>query len=213
MRKFLLIVATVGLWSCTQTVKEKSTTSNANDTAKVSLADNQPQIADSREKIIAELNKLSNAIAKKDKSVILSFFEFPIADSAVNFFEVDTVFDAKRQSNAEITKEMFSNSFNNIYELTEMAELNALFKYLNTADLIKKSHIDYTKETEDDGCSYLYGITIKGMEVYLNYGTNSNDSYRKKHPDEEEVCSEYGVNWGFKFDGEKLKFFQHRIAG
>jgi len=213
MRKYLLIVVIVGLWSCTQTVKEKSTVSNAKGTTKVLLGDTDPQVADSRKRIIAELNKLSSAIAKKDKSVILSFFNFPLADSTVNFFEVDTVFDAKRQANGEITKEMFSNSFNNLYELTDMAELNALFKYLNTADLMKKSHIDYTKEVEDDGCIYLYGISIKGIEVYLNYGTNSSDSYRKKHPDEEEVCSEYGVSWGFKFDGEKLKFFQHRIAG
>lgn len=210
MRNFLFIIVLLGFCSCKQKVK----VSDSTDTTTVLLPVQKPQTTNDREKIIVELNKFSDAIAKKDRSAILSFFNFPLADSTVNFFEVDSVFDAKRKlSNGAITKEMFSNSFETIYERTEMNEFNTLFNHINTNDLAKKSHIDYTKKAKDDGCIYLYGITIKGNDVYLNYGTNSNDDYRETHPDEEEVCGEYGVSWEFKFDGEKLKFFKHRIAG
>lgn len=80
---------------------------------------------------------------KKNKTEILSFFKFPLEDTSVSLFKVDSLFDAKRK---------------------------------------------------------------------LRGGTNSNNDYRKTRPDVEEVCAEYAVSWVFKSDGEKFKFFTHRIA-
>ena len=156
---------------------------------------------------------MSDAIAKKDKVKLLNFFDFPLSDSTVNFFEVDLVFDAKRKLNDGITMEMFNESFDKIYEQTDMPEFNNLFRYLNTNDLEHKDHINYKQKVKGDVCVYLYSITIKENKVYFNYGTNFNDDYRKTHPDEEDICEEYAQSWMFVFNGKHLKFVRHRIAG
>ncbi len=137
-----------------------------------------------------------------------------MADTAVNFFEVDSLFDEKRRSNGgEITKEMFSGSFNRIYEMTDMLEFNTLFADVNLGLLRNQDQIKREKRPPNDGCFYIYLIAIKNDLVYFQYGTNSSDDYRKAHPDEEEICDEFAQMWTFKFDGEKLKFLTHRIAG
>lgn len=209
----LLIALSIILLSCNSGSGVKTKTEVKPDTISVSQSNKNADSTDKRESIISELNKFSDAVAKKDKATILSFFNFPLADSSVNFFEVDSVFDAKRKLNNGITKEMFAHSFNTIYQQTDMTELNNLFKNLNTNDLHVKDKIDFTHKLYDDGCYYLYSIQINNDEVLISYGTNSNDDYRKAHPDEEEVCDEYAQMWIFRFDGNKLKFIKHRIAG
>ena len=213
MRNLLIIIVILGLLSCTQTVKEKVKVSDLKDSTSVLSADIEPQFNNNRENIIIEINNLSDAIAKKDKATLLNFFDFPLSDSIVNFFEVDRIFDAKRKLNDGITMEMFNESFDKIYEQTDMPEFNNLFRYLNTNDLEHKDHINYKQKVKDDCCVYLYSITIKENEVYFNYGTNFNDDYRKTHPDEEDICDEYAQNWMFVFNGKHLKFVRHRIAG
>ena len=176
---------------------------------------NQEPSPNSREGLITAIQALTQAMAKKDKSAILSHFNFPLADSSVNFFEVDSIFDAKRVANdGAITRAMFDDSFASIYEKTEMAEFKNLVKFLKVGDLADKNDISYDHIIKDDGCYYFYGIAINSSnEVRLSYGTNSNDVYRQSHPDEEEICSEFGVAWIFKFDGKKLQFLKHQIAG
>jgi len=66
---------------------------------------------------------------------------------------------------------------------------------------------------KDEGCYHLYAIHIKNNEINISCGTNSNDDYRKAHPDEKEICDEYAQMWTFKFEDNKMKFLKHRIAG
>ena len=213
-RNFLLSLLSIILLSCHTDPKEKLKAEGKPDTAGIVKPNQSPESITEREKIILELNKFSDAVAKKDKSVILSFFDFPLADSTVNFFEVDSVFDAQRSvNNGAITEKMFDKSFNTIYDRTDMIEFNNLFNHLNTNDLEKKDKIDFANKVKNDGCYYLYSIQIKNNEIYISYGTNSNDDYRKRHPDEEEICDEYAQMWTFKFENNKMKFLKHRIAG
>ncbi|WP_133263219.1 hypothetical protein [Pedobacter changchengzhani] len=214
MKNLLFMMAILGLGSCTQTVKEKVKVSDLKDTATVLSPGIEPQTDNNREKIISEIKKFRSAMTTKNKTEILSFFDFPLADSMVNFFEVDSLFDRKRKTNGgEITKEMFSGSFNRIYEMTDMLEFNNLFADVNLGLLRNQDQIKNEKRPPNDGCYYIYIIAIKNDLVYFQYGTNSSDEYRKTHPDEEEVCDEYAQMWTFIFDGEKLKFLTHRIAG
>ena len=167
-----------------------------------------------RNKVILEIARFKQAINSKNKAEIMSFFNFPLEGSSVNFFEVDSLFDQKRTlNNGAITKEMFSGSFNRIYEMTGMVEFKDLFAAMNLELLKSQDNIKKEKRPKDDGCYYIYMISIKNDLVYFQYGTNSNDDYRKSHPDEEEICGEYAQMWTFKFDGKKLKFLTHRIAG
>ena len=167
-----------------------------------------------RDQIITEIKRFKAAVATKNKTEILSFFEFPLADSSVNFFEVDSVFDQKRKLNdGAITKGMFAGSFNRIYEMTDMVAFNDLFADMDL-ELLKSQHsLKKEKKPKNDGCYYIYLISIKNDLVYFQYGTNSNDDYRESHPDEAEVCDEYAQMWTFRFDGKRLKFLTHRIAG
>jgi len=213
-RTFLLSLLSIIFLSCRTDHKEKLKADVKPDIAAIVKPNQGPENITEREKIIIELNKFSDAIAKEDKTVILSFFDFPLADSTVNFFEVDSIFDAERGvNNGAITKKMFANSFKTIYDKTDMIELNNLFNHLNTNDLEKKDRIDFASKEKDEGCYYLYSIHIKNNEINISYGTNSNDDYRKSHPDEEEICDEYAQMWTFKFADNKMKFLKHRIAG
>lgn len=172
------------------------------------------EMRNEREIIITELSKLKTAFAQKDKESILSYFNFPLADSSVNFFEVDSVFDKQRlENNGAITRGMFANAFDKIYTFTEMNEFNKLFKLLDIEELKDRDEISKDVHIKNDGCYYIYNIRIKGRKVMLQYGTNSDREYREAHPDEEEVCSEYAMMWAFELKGNKLKFLEHRIAG
>lgn len=213
-RNLLLSLLLIVLLSCHTDRREKQKAEIKPDTAAVVKSNQSPESNSERGKIIMELNKFSDAIAKEDKTVFLSFFDFPLADSTVNFFEVDSIFDAERGvNNGAITKKMFANSFKTIYEKTDMIELNYLFNHLNTNDLEKKDRISFEHKVKDEGCYHLYSIQIKNNEINISYGTNSNDDYRKAHPDEEEICDEYAQMWTFKFEDHKMKFLKHRIAG
>ena len=167
-----------------------------------------------RDQLMLEIERFKKAFTTKNKTEILSFFNFPLVGSSVNFFEVDSLFDEKRKNNdGTITKEMFSGRFNRIYEMTDMVEFNDLFANMNLELLRNQDNIKKEKRSKNEGCYYIYMISIKNDLVYFQYGTNSNDDYRKSHPDEEEICDEYAQMWTFKFDGQKLKFLTHRIAG
>lgn len=211
MKKQLILILCVIFLSCNQDRNKKATTAVVASNAPLP-ATNKPD--SKREKLISELNEFNDAVAKKDKTKILRFFNFPLADSNVNFFEVDSVFDAKRKmNNGNIDKEMFYDSFDLIYQQNEWIEFNNLFKYINPSKLKTQDNLNYTNKIKDDGCLYFYSIQVKNDNVFLQYGTNSNDDYLEKHPDEEEICGEYAQMWTFKFDGAKLKFLKHRTAG
>ena len=138
-RKLMLSLISIIFLSCHPDRREKQKAEVKPDIGAIVKPNQNPASITDREKIIIELNKFSDAIAQENKSVILSFFDFPLADSTVNFFEVDSIFDAERGvNNGAITKKMFANSFKTIYEKTDMFELINLFNHLNTNDLEKK---------------------------------------------------------------------------
>ncbi|WP_316797766.1 hypothetical protein [Pedobacter frigidisoli] len=171
-------------------------------------------VSNPRAILIAELGRFSSAIAKKDKQEILSYFTFPLTDTSVNFFEVDSLFDKQRQEHhGAITHSMFLNSFDSIYTLTEMNEFNNLFKTVDVNGLKTKDEISKEVHSKNEGCYFIYSITVRGNEVILKYGTNTDAEYMKAHPDEGEVCGEYAAIWIFKFDRQKISFLKHQIAG
>lgn len=215
MRKYLfLILASLVCLSCTS--ESKKVTHNTDAIKGVVKTDTiaVESKVDHRDQIISEIERFKNAINAKNKVQILSFFNFPLADISVSFFEVDSAFDAKRKLNdGKITKETFVGSFDKIYELAEMKEFKNIFSELDLIQL--KIGDNYRKELRPvgDGCYYIYKISIEGDLVYMQYGTNSNDDYRKIHPEEEEICDEFAHMWTFKFDGNRLYFLTHRVAG
>ncbi|MEO5911627.1 MAG: hypothetical protein ABIP95_12110 [Pelobium sp.] len=214
MMKVYLIPMILIFISCNS---DKKNTQHNTDTVKnVIKADTISIVpkANNRENIISEIKRFRSAMTTKNRNEILSFFDFPLADTAVNFFEVDSVFDQKRKlHDGAITKEMFAGSFDRIYDMTDMLEFNNLFADMDLELLKDENSIKKEKRPPNDGCYYIYLISIKNNLVYFQYGTNSSDDYRKTHPDEEEVCDEYAQMWTFKFDGKHLKFLKHRIAG
>ena len=211
-KNILILLLSLFFCACNQTDERKHPTEKKSETVTPSA---QTNVVTKREKLIGEIKTLMQAMAEKDKPAILAYFNFPLADSSVNFFEVDPIFDAARKANNDrITKAMFDNSFASIYQKTEMREFKNLIKFLKINNLKNQDSVNYDNIIKGDGCYYFYSISVDHHdEVTLTYGTNSNDEYRKSHPDEEEICSEYAVAWTFKFDGKALHFLKHRIAG
>ncbi|WP_156166690.1 hypothetical protein [Pedobacter sp. BMA] len=205
----IFLIAFSLLLGCKQKNDKKITAADSLVQGKQKIIANSPRLI-----LITELGKFRDAIAKKDKEQILSFFTFPLADTAVNFFEVDSLFDKQRQEHhGAITRNMFLKSFGSIYTLTEMDEFNNLFKAVDLKELKVKDEISKEVHAKNEGCYFIYSITVRGNEVTLQYGTNTDAEYLKAHPDEGEVCGEYAAIWIFKFDGKNIRFLKHQIAG
>lgn len=204
-----LLLALALLLSCKQKHTQKIVATDSIRPQESNLNPGDPRAA-----LIEELSKFGSAVERKNKAEILSYFTFPLADTAVNFFEVDSLFDKQRQEhNGAITRSMFLNSFDSIYTLTEMNEFNNLFKAVDVNELKTKDEISKEVHSKNEGCYYIYSIRVSGDEVTMQYGTNTDKDYLETHPDQGEVCAEYAAFWVFKFDGKKIKFLKHQIAG
>jgi hypothetical protein len=94
-----------------------------------------------------------------------------------------------------------------------MDQFSKLFQNLNVDSLLNKNKLSSEKHHKNMGCYNIYYIIIDGTEVTLFYGTNSDPSYRARHPNEEMVCEEHSYFWTFLFDGKKLQFKKLAEAG
>jgi len=164
--------------------------------------------------MISELGRMKQAFAKHDVAQIMSFFDFPIHDTALVFFEINPDFDAQYKANGnKVSRAMFSKHYSRIEEFHSMTEFTPLFKYLKPEGLLKTNMVEHEHRVNDDGCYYFYSIRRQGLTVILTYGTNTNSEYVNPDPEEGEVCGEYAGTWFFEFRDGKLHFVKQMTAG
>ncbi|WP_157273958.1 hypothetical protein [Pedobacter sp. BAL39] len=164
--------------------------------------------------IISELDRMNQAFVKHDVAQITSFFDFPIHDTALVFFEINPEFDAQYKANGnKVSRAMFSKHYSRIEEFHSMTEFIPLFKYLKPEGLLKSNMVEHEHRVKNDGCYYFYSIRRQGATVILTYGTNTSSAYVNPDPEEGEVCGEYAGTWFFEFRDGKLHFVKQMTAG
>ncbi|MBB6273634.1 hypothetical protein HDF26_004094 [Pedobacter cryoconitis] len=187
---------------------------NSADSAMDQTQRDQHDDAGKKKLIIAELKQMQQAFADKDVSRIEKYFSFPLADTTLSLYEINEDFDLARKANdGHISKELFVKNFNDIYDYFQMGGFSDLFKAVDLSELKGKQELASEHHVKDEGCYTFYRISIEGDTVNLQYGTNSDQTYREAHPDEEEVCGESAFNWVFRLEGNKLRFVREMTAG
>ena len=208
----LLLAFITILAACNNAEKPASADSTLNKIS-VDTVDLHQGPAD-KEEMLKQLQELKTAFVNKDKNKIASFLTFPLTDSTLVLFDIDSVFDNQRVKNGNlVTRQMFLDHFDRIYDYMNMEGFKDLFKYLDINGLKNKDLLELERRIPTEGCYYMYSIEIKDDEVALHYGTNSNEDYMKAHPDEEMVCGESASMWTFKLTGKKLKLISQMSAG
>lgn len=164
--------------------------------------------------MLSELDRMKLAFSGHDAAQVASFFDFPVSDTAMVFFDINPDFDAAYKANgSKVTKAMFSKHFRRIEEFHSMSEFNSLFKYLKPEGLLTSNVVEHEHRIKDDGCYYLYSIRRLGLTLILTYGTNTNSEYTNPDPDQGEVCGEFASSWFFEFRDGKLHFQKQMTAG
>ncbi len=167
-----------------------------------------------RKKLLQELQKMKIAFKAKEKKGISKFFKFPLDDSAIQVYGIDSKADLEVQDNrGRLGEKTFEKYFSRFYQYYQMEQFNKLFQNLNTYSLLKKDKAKCEKHYKNSGCYYTYEVSIEGDEITLLYATNSDEDYIEKHPNESIVCAEHTWEWVFIFDGQKLYFKKLFEAG
>jgi len=168
----------------------------------------------SKKKMLQELQNLKIAFKAKDKKGISKFFKFPLDDSTISVYGIDSKIDLEVQDNhGRLGEKTFEKHFNRIYEYFEMEEFNKLFQNLNTDSLLKKNNIKSEKHYKNKGCYHTYKASIEGNQIILTNASNSDEEYLEKHPNESMACAEHTSSWIFTFDGQNLYFKKLIEAG
>lgn len=172
-----------------------------------------------RQLLIEELKSLNLVLSSKDKYQIQPIFNFPLADSAVEFYSEDESFNKdKIASNGLVTDQLFLRHFDIIYRELQIDELQDLFSYLNVDSLREKDKLEYELKNEKQPCSKFYSIGIAGDEVTLHFRTYINTELLDKFKGNDDdvvgdTCSEFSAIWLFKITGQKLSFIRRMTAG
>lgn len=208
------VLFAVAFMACNESKKPIADTRSPIDTVKTSRNEPLANTSTDKKNLIVELNRFKLAIETKNQTELSGFFNFPLADSTLTLYDVNEEFNKQRTANGNvITEKMFNDNFNRLYEYWDFDEFSILFKYLKLSDLNKKDKLEYVHKPDNEGCYFMYNIEIRGNEVTMSYGTNTNGEYLKNHPDEGEVCGEYLSAWVFNWDGQKLTFEKQLFAG
>jgi len=215
MKKLIsTILFAVTFMACNESKKQTQITENPINTTQSSFGEKPAKTSTDKEKLIAALNRFKLAAETKNKTELAGFFNFPVADSTLTIYDVNDEFDKQRIENGNaMTEKMFSNNFDSLYDYWDFEEFSNLFKYIEISSLNQKDKLEYVHRPKNEGCYFMYHIDVKGNEVTMSYGTNTNDEYLKNHPDDGEVCDEYLSAWVFDWDGKKLTFKKQIIAG
>lgn len=215
MKKLIsAMLFTLTFMACNESKKPTESTEKPIDTVQISQEEQPAKTSTDKEKLIAELNRFKLAIETKNKTELAGFFNFPVADSTLMIVDINDEFDKQRIENGNaITKKMFNDNFKRLYEYWDFDEFSNLFRFIKLSELNEKDKLEYVHKPDNEGCYFMYHIDVKGNEVTMSYGTNTNDEYLNKHPDEGEVCGEYLSAWVFDWDGKKLTFKKQVIAG
>lgn len=213
-KQILPIFFAVAFIACNEDKKPTKTTTNRVDTVQIIKEDQPAEAPTGKERLIAELDKFKLAVETKNKTELAGFFNFPVADSSLMINDINAEFDRQRIENGnKITKDMFNDNFERLYEYWDFEEFKSLFEFLKPSELSGKNKLEYVYRPKNEGCYFMYHIDVKGNEVTMSYGTNTNNEYRDSHPDEAEVCGEYFSAWVFDWNGKKLTFKKQIIAG
>jgi hypothetical protein len=207
----LLLFAGTGFMACSEGVKQPAPEKGRDSLTAAPSADTLPY----RERLVQALQQLQKDVASKNKEAIAAYFRFPVASDDLQAFDIGESFDkAVAQNNHQVSQQLFLTHFDALYLNLEMQGMVEMFQNLRV-DSLKNTSVKMVEASKPERvCTHYYSITIEGKEVTLNYGVNTSDEYAAKHPDEEvSECPEYAAFWTFTFDGSKLIFIRHQVAG
>jgi hypothetical protein len=207
----LLLFASTGFMACSEGVKQPEPKKGKDSLTTAAPAGTLPY----RERLVQALQQLQQAIATKNKEAIAAYFRFPVASDDLQAFDIGESFDkAVAQNNYQVSQQLFLTHFDALYLNLEMQGMVEMFQNLRV-DSLKNTAVKMVEASKPEQvCTHYYSITIEGSEVTLNYGVNTSDECAAKHPDEEvSECPEYAAFWTFSFDGSKLTFNRHQVAG
>jgi hypothetical protein len=160
-----------------------------------------------RQKLLSELTKFKIAFASTDKMVTKKYFRSLINDSVLQSISKNASLDSDDYNPGTlINRRMVDENFVNIYRDLNMNQFKKLFHYMSIDSLSFKDMINYEKHYQNQGCYYVYEISIDKNDVQIIYGTNSNEDYADRHPNLPAVCGEHSYIWTFLFDGKRLYF-------
>jgi hypothetical protein len=212
---FIFLTTLVLLTSCNNSNKTKV----ASDTLIASQQVETTSNTSERQILIEELRRLKTVFASKDKEKIVDLFQFPLSDTAFLYID-DSTFNAKLDKNGgKTTRTMFISHFSSISESLQIDQLNQLFAKINIDNLFKKDTLEHEVIIETEPCYPYYGVGVEKDIVTLTVGTNSNKNYKSKSlledeiPENDSSICEHVLWWLFKFDGQKLRFYNIMGAG
>jgi len=210
MRQIYTLLVAIGLlFSCDNTEKN-----NASLEKKTIITTNK------KERLIEELNRLQTVFASNDEEKIADILSFPISNETIGIYIDDNSFNEQLKKNDnKVTRTMFINSFREISESLQINQINLLFKKTNLNELLKQDTIENKVIFQTEPCYHFYGVKVEKDLVILTVGTASNDDYKSKSENEDEIpanSSEFCESvlwWTFQFDGKKLNFKNISGAG
>ncbi|RYE21094.1 MAG: hypothetical protein EOP51_16440 [Sphingobacteriales bacterium] len=209
---YLLLIACMGI-GCHNTATQPNKTQHKDSTQQTAQRISPP--LSERERLIAVLQQFQKDMASRNKEAIASYFHFPIRNDLLVLSYFDSAFDKQiEQNNDFIPRSLFLAYFNAIYEDQEMRGFADLFRNLQLASLKDTAVKEIKAEIANKVCMHYYAITLENDTVTLEYGVYTNEAYTNKFPNNPEMeCAEYAGIWTFRFDGQKLIFDRHLVAG
>jgi hypothetical protein len=161
--------------------------------------------------------ELKTILESRNPQNIAALMDFPLADTVMNMYLDDSVFQKSYQAAGnKLTKALFLKYYDTISKFTYLDQVTEIFKLVPLDSLKYKNELTKEFRDKNDPCLRFYEIEIDQDNVRLSYGTNRNEEYKGKSPEQEETdlagC-EYQVYWIFRFDGNKLKLLHQGAAG
>jgi hypothetical protein len=171
-----------------------------------------------RKLMVEELEKLKAVLASDNKEEIANVFDFPLSDSIQIYTESEAYQKELKQNGGKVTKALFLKYFQEIADDIQVAQINELFKNINTDGLLKQDKLDYENIIAAEPCYNFYSIEIKNNRITLSVGSGSNKDFKSEATGDEvpENSSEFCETvlwWVFSFDNGKLQLIKINGAG
>jgi hypothetical protein len=203
MRQLTIALAAVLIsFSCNNSSDEKivhtaSTTQNV-------------QASDENQRLIDELKKMGMILSSGDKNKIAELFPFPITDSAFGIYLGDNLQEDYKKNGNLITREMFLKHYSTFIQAQDLNGFRDIFKNLPLDSVTSKQPLFKERTIKGEPCIEFHKIEMRTDTVELQSGfsgladPNSSDA---------DVGCEYNSIWYFRFDGKKLRYLFHAVAG
>jgi hypothetical protein len=216
MNRFLLLAIVVSIITGCHNNRSDSNDSVATKDTLQSSNQSTPSasIVPERDRLITALQQLQRDMASRNKETIAAYFRFPVDNEVLQLLDVNATFDKQLAANNHmLSRQLFLSSFNDIYENLEMQGFDDVFKNVPLSELKDTAQKQVEARVPDGVCAHFYNITIEGKEVTVQYGVYTSEEQNTTNSTEALECPEYAAFWTFTFDGQKLVFNRHQVAG